>query len=270
MLAPSKPHSFPMLERDPTSIPWMDKPADKWVLPDPLDLTFEGFAPEAFAILERLREHPHIEQYREEKTGIRRFITEPFKRFRDDLVVNWVLPNRLDFETEKNVFSRLLKNDFGAGGCHHHLWMAFYRPGLRRLTDVQLSHSITPKGFSTGLFVGDYAKALLRQAKTRIAAEPARFLALVNPLLQSKKLCIYHTTGKQKMKTFYDGPLDELPPELFIATGFLIRCYVCREEAQTGEGSLVRWSLDRLRCLWPLYRFFSEGTSGFRGQRFVS
>lgn len=258
-----------MLEQDPTSIHWLDQPADQWVLPDPLDLTFEGFAPEAFALLDRLREHPHIEQYRKEKQGIQRSITEPFKRFRDDLVVNWVLPNRLDFETEKNVFSRLLKNDFGAGGCHHHLWMSFYRPGLRRLTDVQLSHSITPNGFSTGLFVGDYATALLQQAKDRIAAEPAQFLDLVNPLLQ-RKIGIYHRAGKQKRKTVYDEPLDELPPELSKATGFFIRCYVCREEAQTAEGRLVRWSLDRLRCLWPLYQFFSEETSGFRGQRFVS
>jgi len=258
-----------MVDMEPTFVPWLDKPAEEWVLPDPLDLTFEGFAPEAFALLERLREHPHIEQYRQEKPGIHRFITEPFKRFRDDLVVNWVLPNGLDFETEKNVFSRLLKNDFGAGGCHHHLWMSFYRPGLRRLTDVQLSHSITPNGFSTGLFVGDYATTLLQQAKARIAAEPAQFLDLINPLLQNK-IGIYHRVGKQKVKTFYDEPLDELPPELLIATGFFVRCYVCPEEAVSVKGGLVRWALERLGDLWPLYRFISEGTSGFRGQRFVS
>ena len=255
MLTPSKSHSFPMLERDPTSVPWMEKPADQWVLPDPLDLTFEGFAPEAFALLDRLREHPHIEQYRKEKEGIQRYITGPFKRFRDDLVVNWVLPNRLDFETEKNVFSRLLKNDFGAGGCHHHLWMSFYRPSRRRLTDVQLSHSITPNGFTTGLFVGDYAKDLLQQAKDRIAAEPGRFLDLINPLLQSKKMCIYHSPRGQKTRTFYEAPLDALPPELSKATGFFIRCYLCREEAVTVEGGLVRWALERLRHLWPLYQF---------------
>ena len=133
-----------------TKEPLPDAEADAWIVPEPLDLTFEGFAPEAFAILERLRDEPHIAQYRKEKAGIKRYITEPFKRFRDDLVVNWVLPNRLDFETEKNVFSRLLKNDFGAGGCHHHLWMAFYRPGRRRLTDVQLAPCITPDGFTMG------------------------------------------------------------------------------------------------------------------------
>ncbi len=244
-----------MLELDPTSVPSMEKPADQWVLPDPLDLTFEGFAPEAFALLERLREHPHIEQYRTEKEGIQRYITGPFKRFRDDLVVNWVLPNRLDFETEKNVFSRLLKNDFGAGGCHHHLWMSFYRPSRRRLTDVQLSHSITPNGFTTGLFVGDYAKELLQQAKDRIAAEPGRFLDLINPLLQSKKMCIYHSPRGQKTRAFYEASLDALPSELSKASGFYLRGYVCREEVFVLKRGLVRVALEALRRLWPVYRF---------------
>ncbi len=52
-------------------------PAEKLVIADPLDLTFEGFSPEAFALLERLRQHPHIEQYRKEKEGVRRYLREP-------------------------------------------------------------------------------------------------------------------------------------------------------------------------------------------------
>lgn len=259
MSTPSKSRSFLMFERNPTGILRLDQPADAWRILDPLDLTFEGFAPEAFAVLARLRGQPHIEQYRHEKEAIKRCITEPFKRFRDDLVVNWVLPNGLDFETEKNVFSRLLKNDFGAGGCHHHLWMSFYRPGRRRLTDAQLSHSITPKGFTTGLFVGDYAKDLLQQAKDRIAAEPGRFLELLNPLLQSNKMCIYHSVRGKKTKTFYETPLDALPPELAGATGFFVRCYVCREDVVSLAGELVRWSLACLRVLWPIYRFMLDG-----------
>ena len=242
-----------MLEQDPTRLAWLETPADQWFIPDPLDLTFEGFTPEAFAILDRLRDQPHIEQYRKEKGGIKQHITEPFKRFRDDLVVNWVLPNRLDFETEKNVFSRLLMNDFGAGGCHHHLWMAFYRPGRRRLTDAQLAPCITPNGFTLGLFVGGYMKDLLKQAKANIAAEPARFLGLLNPLLQDEKwkFCIYQSQAK----TLSPGPLATPPDELSKATGIFIRSYICRDDAlAVGEG-LVQWTLDRLGDLWPLYQF---------------
>ena len=231
---------------------------DAWIVPEPLDLTFEGFAPEAFAILDHLHDEPHIEQYRKEKAGIKRYITEPFKHFRDDLVVNWVLPNRLNFETEKNVFSRLLKNDFGAGGCHHHLWMAFYRPGRRRLTDVQLAPCITPNGFTMGLFVGAYMKDLLKQAQARIAAEPGRFLEIVNPLLQSKKIFSYEGAGKQQKRTVHTEPLDAVPEALLKADGFWIRDYCCRDDVVAMQGALVGWTLAQLGDLWPLYRFILE------------
>ena len=59
-------------------------------------------------MLDRLRDEPHIDQYKSEKPGVTDHLKAPFRRYRDDLVVNWVLPNRLDFETERYVFSRLL------------------------------------------------------------------------------------------------------------------------------------------------------------------
>jgi len=248
-----------MRSSEPAPLRVPESKAEDWFFPEPLDVGFAGFEPEAFAILERLRDAPHIEQYRTEKDGIRRCLTEPFKRFRDDLAVNWVLPNRLPFETEKNVFSRLLKNDFGAGGCHHHLWMAFYRPGHRRLTDVQLSHSITPNGFATGLFVGDYAKDWLLVAKQRITAQPACFLATANALLQEPdwKGGLYHREGKQA-KVFFNDPLEEPPELLSRATGLFLRRYACRDEVLQWQGGLVRWALGTLQDLWPLYRAIVE------------
>ncbi len=123
-------------------------------------LSFEGYRPEAFETLARLRREPHVARYRLEKENLRRFVHEPFGRYRDDLALNWVIPNRLPFETEKGVFSRILKNDFGAGGSHFHLWMAFYRPPRKRLTDVQLSHAVYPDKCTVGLYVGAYAQGL--------------------------------------------------------------------------------------------------------------
>ncbi|HMB92658.1 MAG TPA: hypothetical protein VKP65_17525 [Rhodothermales bacterium] len=229
------------------------------VLPTPLDLTFEGFAPEAFAILERLRQEPHIDQYRKEKEGVRTYLTDPFKHYRDDLVVNWVLPNHLPFETERNVFSRLLKNDFGAGGCHHHLWMAFYRPGLRRLTDVQLSHSIRPEGFEVGLFVGGYAKKLLRQVKAHIAAEPDAFLSLLNPLLQEYYLAYRQGTGERRVRQVFIEPLDAIPDDVQKADAIWLRRRFVREDVLQWEGELVAHALAAIQQLWPLYLFFLKG-----------
>ena len=238
--------------------------ASQMTRPDPLDLEFEGWSTEAFAILDRLRAHPHIDQYRAEKPGIRERIKEPFKCYRNDLVVNWVLPNRLDLETEKNVFSRLLKNDFGAGGCKDNLWMSFYRPGRTRLKDVQVTHRISPDGFHVSLFVGGYAKDLLQQAKERIARAPSRYRALLNPLLQEKewRFSFRCGSGKKKERHAFDEPLDAIPDDLGRATDILVRRHFPRNQVLDGGPVLVEHALDAVLALWPIYRFYLEGERG--------
>lgn len=238
---------------DPTRVA-----TERMAWPTDLDLAFEGWSTVVFEMLDRLRAHPHIEQYRKEKPEVRTHLKEPFKRYRDDVVVNWVLPNRLDFETEKNVFARLLKNDFGAGGCKDTLWMAFYRPGRTRLRDVQISHSISPDGFDVGVFVGGYAKDLLAAAKERIAGAPDRYLALVNPLLQNKKwqLSLRTGSGKYQARHTYTAPLDAPPGDLSRATDLLVRCHFPRTQVLEWGAALVEHALRAVRALWPLYRFY--------------
>jgi len=249
---------FDVPQVDPTTVP-----VDNLTIAEPMQLSFEGFQPEAFAILERLREHPHIDQYQDEKPGIYDVLKDPFKCYRDDLVVNWVLPNRLDFETEKNVFSRLLKNDFGAGGCHDNLWMSFYRLGRRRLTDVQLSHSIFPDGFRVGLYVGSYGTELLAQALDRIAQQPERFLDLLNPLLDDEwtRFYYYYGSGQSKTREEFRDPLDALPDDLDRAKGLWVRTYFPKAEVLAWEGRLVRHALEAVHAVWPIYRFFLHDAS---------
>src|SRR5690606_24210127 len=242
-------------QREPTAVP-----VEELMLPESPDLTFAGFSEEAFAILERLRQNPHIEQYREEKEGIQRYIKKPFARYRDDLVVNWVLPNRLAYETEKNVFSRLLKNDFGAGGCNHHLWMAFYRPGRRRLADAQLWHSLSPDGFTTGLFVGGHAKDLVRLAKAHIAADAAGFLALLNPLLEDERTSFFleYGAGKSKTRRRLDGPLEGVPDDLNKAQELWVQPLLARDAVLRWKGELLLHVLREIHAVWPLYRFLFQ------------
>lgn len=241
---------------DPTRVP-----AAEMTLPGELDLEFEGWTPEVYAMLDRLREEPHIEQYRKEKPGVTEYLKAPFKRYRNDLVVNWVLPNRLDLETEKNVFSRLLKNDFGAGGCKDNLWLSFYRPGRRRLTDVQVSHKISPDGFTVGIYVGGRAKDLVKQVKGRVASEPERFLGFLNPLLQEKNWRFYYRvgTGENRRYPSFEAPLDAIPDEFDRAKDLWIRHYFDRAEVLAWGPNLVRHALDVVFELWPIYRFYLEG-----------
>lgn len=233
--------------------------------PETLDLRFEGFTGEAFAVLERLREHPRIEQYRAEKGALAEHVTGPFKAYRDDLVLNWVLPNRLPFETERNVFSRLLKNDFGAGGCHHHLWMAFYRPPRRRLSDVQLSHSLYPDGFVFGLYVGEYAKGLFRAVRAQMAEQPERALASVNELIERGYTFTYAPTVTRALgsPTFAE-PLAALPDDLGRAKGMWVRRKVDRETVLEAGPGLLRLALEAQAELWPLYTWWIEADAAER------
>lgn len=242
--------------------PPTEQPAETLTIPDALDLSFEGFGPEAFAILDRLREEPHIEQYRKEKEdgALAHHLKDPFKRYRDDLVVNWVIPNRLDYETEKHVFSRLLKNDFGAGGCHHHRWMAFYRPEAgKRLKDVQLSHSLSDKGLTVGLYVGAYATDLLDQAKERIREEPERYRSLVNALLKRDEgwyFSYHYGSGKSKTAPTYRRPLESLPEDWPRADGIAVRRRLGRDAVRQWQSAVVREALEVVMDVWPLYRFY--------------
>ncbi|MFB6098134.1 MAG: hypothetical protein ABEK84_03290 [Salinibacter sp.] len=233
-------------------------PSAEMYRPETLDRTFEGWSPAVFEMLDRLRAEPHIDQYEKEKPGVTDHLKDPFRRYRDDLVVNWVLPNRLGFETEKHVFSRLLKNDFGAGGCHDHLWMSFYRPETRRLEDVQITHRVSPDGFAVGVYVGAYATDLLKQAKTRIDDAPATYLELVNPLLQRENWRFYthRGSGDNEAQDVYTEPLDTVPESVEGADGIYVRHYIDRDETLALGPKLVDRALDLVFDVWPIYRFY--------------
>jgi len=252
------PNPPPFLDAEPSRVDPAQKPVDAMDVPDDLDLSFEGWSPEVFEMLDRIRATPHIDQYKKEKPGVTNLLKDPFKRYRDDLVVNWVLPNRLKLETETNVFSRLLKNDFGAGGCHDNLWMAFYRPHTKRLKDVQVSHKISPDGFDVGIYVGSYAENLLDQALTRIQQAPETYLDLVNPLLQRKTWRFsYHAgSGERARKDTLWEPMDALPEGLDAADGFWVRGRFPREQVLDWGPDLVRHGLQAVLDVWPIYRFY--------------
>ena len=232
--------------------------APPFVRPEPLDLTFDGFPDEGFGALAALRADPHIGTYRELKPVLDRAVTAPFKRYRDDLALNWVIPNGLPFETEKNVFSRILKNDFGRGGSHSHLWMSFYRRPRKRLTDLQLSHAVYPDGFRWGLYVGDYARGLFGPARGRLATDPDA-LPVLNALLgRGYRLAFApHVTKPEGHPEFAD-PLDAVPDGLDRAKGIWVMRKIGREEAEALGPDLVAAAIDAQEELWPLYRFLAE------------
>ena len=230
------------------------------LFPEELSVSFEGFGSDAFDTLQTIKEAPHIDTYRSQKKVIQSSIIQPFKRFRDDLAVNWVLPNMLPFETERNVFSRLLKNDFGAGGCHHHLWLSFYRLGLRRLRDIQIAHTIRNSGFSTSLFLGENAPKLFRKVKTQIQTNPQVFLELVNILLQQEEWVFRIRPQKAGHGEYieFESQLSALPDELERAKGIWWTIFSPKEYILNKGGPMLEKSIQAIQDLWPLYLFLLD------------
>ena len=224
----------------------------------PLDLTFDGFPAEGYDALARLKAEPHIGRYQQEKEILDRAVTAPFKRYRDDLALNWVIPNAISFETERNVFSRILKNDFGRGGSHSHLWMSFYRLPRKRLTDVQLSHAVYADGFRWGLYVGDYAKGLFQPARQRLATDPAALPILNELLADGYRLAFAPHVTKPEGRPEFSEPLDTLPDGFDRAKGIWVMRKISREQAEGLGGNLVGAAIDAQEDLWPLYRFIAE------------
>lgn len=225
----------------------------------PSPAAFPGFKSDAFGILDRLREEPHLETYRREKKSVESLIQAPFRLYRDDVVAGFVLPNHLDLETERNVFSRILKNDFGRGGTHHHYWMSFYRPGRSRLRDLQFIHSLHPDTFRIGISASTVGASMLRHVKKRIAAEPAAFANLVLPAIASTGAMLRLTVGAETL-TIDDLPtLSDWLPQLQKATAIRLMRAIPKQEVLELEAGLVGVALDVVRDLWPVYHFLIRG-----------
>lgn len=223
----------------------------------PAERAFAGYDPAAFEVLGAMRSAPHVETIRRLKGEIDAHVVGPFKRYRDDVVVATVLPERLPLETERNVFSRLHKNDYGAGGAHSHLWLSFYRHGRKRLTDPQLAHSIDPDGCSVGLYVGDHYGDYFRRFRERVAAEPGAFDSLLRSALAGAPglptVAAYAYKKAKGAETRHDlaGGVD--PAVLARSTGVWVRMRWPLDEVVALGPRFVDHAVTAVAHLWPLY-----------------
>lgn len=221
---------------------------------------FHGFTIEAFQTLAELREDPLMETLQACRDSVRETIQAPFRQYRDDLVAGGVLPHALPWETEKNVFSRLPKNDFGAGGVHHHLWMSFYRWGRTRLTDIQLMHSLHPEGFRFGIYVGERAGTLFQSIKVRLDDQAPDWIGLVNALIDQGYELSLATAGSTRRSA---GPpvttaLSGLPFDPGRLRALWITRMIPAAEVLEIGSKLVDLALFEIARLWPLYLWLAE------------
>jgi len=100
-------------------------------------------------------EEPPIKFYKSEKADFETYVIQPTKALMQDVVAR--LPRAiLDvMETERRLFSRIPKNDWGQGGTHLWYWGALYPKGRQRLEDVQLIISIHADKIEYGFRIGE-------------------------------------------------------------------------------------------------------------------
>lgn len=116
------------------------------------------FTAKTFELLAGLHETPKKEFYAAHKSEFKEHLEEPFRRLFESVRERVREEIRECMETEKKVFSRILKNDYGVGGAWEFLWGAFYPKGGERTKDVQLWVSMHGERVEAGFSFGEYSR----------------------------------------------------------------------------------------------------------------
>jgi len=112
---------------------------------------------EAFGLLERLRDNPTKAFYDSEKDAFAEHLEQPFRDLFAELAERMPQPMRDYLETEKGLFGRIPKNDYGRGGAWPHYWGAFYPKGGKRIEGAQLFVLAQADDFRFGFDLGEHS-----------------------------------------------------------------------------------------------------------------
>jgi len=120
----------------------------------------EGFFCETtFRLLASLKRTSTAAFYQEHKDSFVEFVEEPFQRILRQVATEFPPPILDLMETEKRLFGRFPKNDFGQGGAWPFYWGAFYPKGSKRSQDAQLSMWMDADYLEFGFYIGEYGSA---------------------------------------------------------------------------------------------------------------
>ena len=130
-----------------------------------------AFSARTFKLMASLTANPTKAFYHENREDFAAYLEEPFKRLLQSVPAELTPPMLEVLETERHIFSKILKNDFGRGGAWDHYWGAFYPKGQKRIAGAQLFVGINRNRFEWGFYAGEYAgqvsEAILGQFRRR-------------------------------------------------------------------------------------------------------
>ncbi len=132
----------------------------------PPAVTAGWFTRRTFELLEGLHRTPKRDYYIAHKAEFQQYVEQPFKDFFARVVSALPQPVVDRMETEKNVFARIPKNDYGRGGAWGFYWGALYPQDGKRIEDAQLyillDHECLRYGFSIGRYGDERRDTFLR------------------------------------------------------------------------------------------------------------
>jgi 5-methylcytosine-specific restriction enzyme B len=106
-----------------------------------------------FELLALLHVTPTAGLYLARKAEFKAHVEAPLQRLFRTTARRMPQPMIGVLETEKNVFARIIKTDFGRGGAWDYYWGAFYPRGGRRIAGAQLFLSVGYDGVRAGFYI---------------------------------------------------------------------------------------------------------------------
>ena len=147
----------------------------------------EGFfSDETFKLLSGLSQNPTAAFYKENAEAIKENIERPFQ----SLLLATV--EKLDqkilerMEVENNLFSRILKNDYGRGGAWDFYWGAFYPKENKRQTGPQLFMVLNHEILLCGFMFGSGAVEAKKRFSTNCLLYKENIVELLGDFLQEE------------------------------------------------------------------------------------
>ncbi len=113
------------------------------------------FSAECFTLLAGLQETPTYAFYQAHKTALQNLVQTPFQRLLREVVNRLPTAMLPHLETEKKLFGRIPKNDYGQGGAYPFYWGALYPKGGKRIGDAQLYVLINSTALKIGFWLPD-------------------------------------------------------------------------------------------------------------------
>jgi len=130
-----------------------------------------GLSARSFELLDGLTAEPTRDYYNHHRDEIQRHVEKPLQSLL--LAAAEALPAeaREILETEKRLFSRIVKNDYGRGGAWPYYWGALYPRGKKRISAPQLFVQVRSDSLEFGFALGDHANEASRNLRDRLARD---------------------------------------------------------------------------------------------------